>query len=56
MAYQVVWTKDTEDDLFEIIKYMKENWSQQSAERFISQTKELRNYLNFLHSVEVHRC
>ena len=38
MAYKIVWSAEAEKDLKEIIGYLKENWSVQSSEKFISHT------------------
>jgi len=38
MAYKIVWSAEAEKDLHDIIHYLKENWSVQSAEKFISHT------------------
>ena len=38
MAYQLVWSSVAEDDLKKIILYLKETWSIQSSEKFITQT------------------
>src|ERR1044071_2733602 len=38
MAYDLVWTSEAEDDFKAIILYLKENWSTQSANKFISLT------------------
>lgn len=38
MAYQLVWTTEAENDFFAIIDYLKENWSVQSAKKFIVHT------------------
>ncbi|MDQ6757463.1 MAG: type II toxin-antitoxin system RelE/ParE family toxin [Bacteroidota bacterium] len=35
MAYPIVWTSEAENDFKNIILYLKENWSQQSSEKFI---------------------
>lgn len=36
MAYQIIWTSKSETDFVAIIQYLRENWSQQSAEKFIA--------------------
>ncbi len=38
MAYQIVWSAEAENDFMTIVEYLKENWSLQTAERFIEQT------------------
>jgi plasmid stabilization system protein ParE len=38
MAYELVWSAESEDDFKKIISYLKEEWSIQSSERFIKQT------------------
>lgn len=38
MDYKLVWTPEAEDDFKTIILYLKENWSMQSANKFISRT------------------
>ncbi len=38
MAYKLVWTSEAEDDFKAIILYLNENWSTQSANRFIVRT------------------
>jgi plasmid stabilization system protein ParE len=38
MAYQLVWSSVAEDDFKKIILYLKETWSIQSSEKFITQT------------------
>jgi len=46
MAYQLVWTAEAENDFKNIILYLKENWSIQSAQKFVNQTyKELEKLL-----------
>lgn len=35
MAYKIIWTAEAETDLFNILNYLKNNWSQTSAEKFI---------------------
>ena len=37
MAYQIIWTAEADNDLFKTVEYLKENWSQISAEKFIRQ-------------------
>ena len=34
MAYQIIWTAEADDDFRSIIFYLKENWSDYSAEKF----------------------
>jgi len=38
MAYQLVWTAEAENDFKNIIVYLKENWSIQSAQKFTIRT------------------
>lgn len=38
MAYKLVWTAEAEDDFKAIILYLNENWSIQSANKFIVRT------------------
>jgi len=46
MAYQLVWTAEAENDFKNIIVYLKENWSIQSAQKFTIRTyKELEKLL-----------
>ena len=35
MAYEIIWTAEAETDLFNIMSYLKDNWSAVSAEKFI---------------------
>lgn len=37
MAYQIVWSAEAENDFKTIVLYLKENWSLQSSEKFITQ-------------------
>lgn len=32
MAYQIVWTAEADNDFHSIINYLKQNWSEHSAE------------------------
>jgi len=34
MAYQIIWTAEADKDLYTIIHYLKENWSDYSAQKF----------------------
>jgi plasmid stabilization system protein ParE len=34
MAYQIIWTAEADKDFYFIIHYLKENWSDYSAEKF----------------------
>ena len=34
MAYQIIWTAQADKDFYSIIHYLKENWSDYSAEKF----------------------
>lgn len=38
MAYELVWTAEAEDELKAIVLYLKENWSIQSVNKFLSST------------------
>lgn len=38
MAYKLVWSAEAETDFRNIVLYLKENWSVQSAEKFVKQT------------------
>ena len=35
MAYEIIWTAEAESDFFNIINYLRENWSVSSAQKFI---------------------
>jgi addiction module RelE/StbE family toxin len=35
MAKEIIWTKNALDDLKDIVDYLKQEWSQKSAEKFI---------------------
>ena len=34
MAHQIIWTAEADKDFYSIIHYLKENWSDYSAEKF----------------------
>ncbi|MDN3659183.1 type II toxin-antitoxin system RelE/ParE family toxin [Ferruginibacter paludis] len=34
MAYQIIWTAEADNDFYSIIHYLKEHWSDYSAEKF----------------------
>ena len=34
MAYQIIWTAEADKDFYSIIRYLKENWSDYSAQKF----------------------
>ena len=36
MAYQIIWTAEADNDLHSIIHYLKQNWSDDPAERFVN--------------------
>ena len=36
MAYQIIWTSEADNDLYAIIDYLKLNWSDLSAEKFVN--------------------
>jgi plasmid stabilization system protein ParE len=38
MAFEIVWTAEADNDFRQIVKYLKEEWSQQVAEKFILRT------------------
>lgn len=38
MAYQIIWTAEADNDFHNIIKYLKEKWSDHSAEKFALRT------------------
>ena len=38
MAYQIIWTAEADNDFHSIIFYLKENWSDYSAEKFAEKT------------------
>src|SRR5690606_35882176 len=38
MAYQIVWTAEADTDFHSIINYLKQNWSEHSAEKFAIRT------------------
>jgi plasmid stabilization system protein ParE len=38
MAFQIVWTAEADNDFRSIIFYLKENWSDYSAEKFADRT------------------
>jgi plasmid stabilization system protein ParE len=38
MAYQIIWTAEADDDFRSIIFYLKEHWSDYSAEKFAERT------------------
>lgn len=35
MVYQVIWTAEAEDDVLNLANYLRENWSENSVEKFI---------------------
>src|SRR5690349_15252812 len=35
MGYEIVWTDEASKDLFSIANYLKDNWSQNSADKFV---------------------
>jgi plasmid stabilization system protein ParE len=35
MAYEIIWTAEASTDLLAIANYLKDNWSQTSADKFI---------------------
>jgi plasmid stabilization system protein ParE len=38
MAFQIIWSAEAHNDFFKIITYLKENWSDLVAEKFVTQT------------------
>lgn len=38
MAYQLVWSAETENDFKNIVLYLNKNWSVQSSQKFIDRT------------------
>lgn len=36
MAYQVIWTAEAAKDLFNTANYLRENWSENSAQKFLN--------------------
>lgn len=38
MAYQIVWTAEADNDFHSIINYLKQTWSEHSAEKFAIRT------------------
>jgi plasmid stabilization system protein ParE len=36
MVYQVIWTAEADNDLFNTANYLRENWSENSVEKFIN--------------------
>ncbi len=38
MAYQIIWTAEADNDFHFIIHYLKEHWSDYSAEKFVAVT------------------
>jgi plasmid stabilization system protein ParE len=47
MAYQIVWTAEADNDFHSIIEYLKQNWSEHSAEKFATKTfKKLERIAN----------
>lgn len=50
MAYQIVWTAEADNNFYSIISYLKQNWSEQSAEKFATKTfKKLEQIARALH-------
>jgi plasmid stabilization system protein ParE len=40
MAYQIIWTAEADKDFYSIIHYLKENWSDYSAQKFAERDNE----------------
>jgi plasmid stabilization system protein ParE len=38
MPYQIIWTAEADNDFHSIITYLKENWSDHTAEKFAIKT------------------
>jgi|SRR5690242_5424999 plasmid stabilization system protein ParE len=38
MAYKIVWSDEAQNDFKNVIFYLQDNWSVQSAEKFVSHT------------------
>ncbi|MDB5276082.1 MAG: hypothetical protein JWR61_1037 [Ferruginibacter sp.] len=36
MAYQIIWTAEADNDFYSIIHYLKEHWSDYSAENLLT--------------------
>lgn len=51
MAYQIIWTAEAETDFLGIVKYLEENWSQQSAEKFIAHAYKQLTKLSVMPSI-----
>ncbi len=46
MAKQIIWTNNAQEDLKEIIFYLKNKWSEQSAEKFVKQVYKIINLVS----------
>ncbi len=51
MAYQIVWSAEAENDFKTIVLYLKENWSLQSSEKFITQAYRKIEKLSLMPSI-----
>lgn len=38
MAYQLIWTAEADSDFHAIMRYLRENWSVYSAQKFTERT------------------
>ncbi|MCW3108778.1 MAG: hypothetical protein JWQ09_3284 [Segetibacter sp.] len=38
MAFEIIWSAEADNDFREIVTYLKEEWSQRVAEKFIIRT------------------
>lgn len=38
MAFEIIWSAEADNDFREIVFYIKENWSQAIAEKFVQRT------------------
>lgn len=38
MAYQIIWTAEADNDFQSIVFYLKQHWSDYSAEKFVAKT------------------
>jgi plasmid stabilization system protein ParE len=45
MGYKIVWTSEAENDFKQIVRYITENWSEQSALKFINNVYKKLDYL-----------
>ena len=45
MGYKIIWTLEAENDFKQIVGYLTENWSEQSASKFINNVFKKLDYL-----------